>query len=135
MKNAVLRVSTLVLVLFAFLFNSQSLMAQKKGTEVTVITTDANDDKDFDAVTKIYEFSAGGLLVNSKEGKLDYIVYERKTASKTWTEVNKGSISDADADNKDVQICKTGDDVSSVKVEVKTQCEDCVEVSRLEECK
>ena len=123
-KTSVQFFATFFAFAICMLFASQGF-SQTKGTIVKSGTTDAAI-----SVTKIFEFDKGGITFRPLAGDAAYTVYEKSSASGNWMKTNNGTI--LSKDGKSLDVCN--DTAYRVKVEIKVQCDGCVDVQTIDSC-
>lgn len=136
MEKTALKVFSFVLAIGLVYFVPQNAYAQKTpaGKGTTVITVGSDNDSDAGLkVTKTFEFTSGGVIIDADGSDVNYKVYEKTKSSTSWSQTADGVIKVTDDNN--IQICKTSDAVTSVRVEIMVDCDDCAEVTRVETCK
>ncbi len=113
-----------MLALAIFMMVSTESYSQTKGS--TVKTQSSTASGSITSVTKVFEFSSGGIDIKPLSGDVTYTVHEKATLSATsWTKTDSGTVKPADG--KVVEICKTA--AAAIKVEIKLLCDSCAEVT------
>ena len=122
-KTSFQLLAAFLMLAFCGLATSQGF-AQTKGTLVKTRPTDSDI-----SVTKTFEFRKGGLTVTPLSGDVSYTVYEKASSTTAeWSKTDSGTLTVKDG--RSLDICnKTAD---RVKVEIKAQCDRCVDVKDIE---
>lgn len=123
-KTSVQFFATFFAFAICMLFASQGF-SQTKGTIVKSGPTDADI-----SVTKIFEFEKGGLTFRPLAGDATYTVYEKTGPTANWAKTNNGTL--LSKDGKSLDICNNT--AYRVKIEIKVQCDACVDVQTIDSC-
>jgi hypothetical protein len=123
MKTTSVKFLASLLAVAIFMLVSSESYSQTKGSSVKTGTVSSTDN--ITSVTKVFEFTSGGIDIDPISGDLTYIVYEKPTLGTTsWTKTDSGTIKSTD--DKVIEICKTS--AAALKVEIKLDCDSCADV-------
>ncbi len=122
MKTTNVKFLAPLLAVAIFMLVSSESYSQTRGSTVRTEPTLSSTDN-ITSVTKVFEFSSGGIDIDPISGDMTYTVYERATLGTTsWTKTDSGTIKSTE--DKEIEVCKTS--AAAVKVEIKMECDDCV---------